>query len=223
MTTLANFRSFIREHLDLSTEELPNSLVDEFIRDACNGIDAFSRSWTFQANIWELGLVQGQSTYTSEDLVDTSDVGSFELQKIDRIYKSDGTQLKYQSRGKNKASTAQGEPVSWGRWGERITIRPVPDQAYTLEVYGWRKAYDWIGDSPDGTEVSPYPWEFDGPIRQWALGRAYAQQEEGATATSYYDLASYNLGILERKYETIDPMQDLRMAMGEDVMGEEVD
>lgn len=219
MTDLANYRSYIRDHLDLSPEELPNVLVDSFLRDASTQIDAFARDWVFQANVWELQLVAGQHIYTADDMVDTSDFGTFELQKIARIYDHEDNVLPYVNKGKTRASTVQAGPQSWSRWGERITIRPRPDQSYTLEVYGFRKVFDWIGDDPDGTEQSPFPSEFDEPLRQWALGRAYAQQEEGATATSYYDLCNYNLSILGRRYQSIDPIEDLRMLMG-DTVGE---
>lgn len=215
MTTLASFRSYLREHLDLSVDEMPNELVDSFFKDASNQVDGFTRDWNFQANIWELDTVAAQFTYDVTDLTDTSATGTFLPQKIEVVYDSDGVLLPYKGRAKTAAGQKTGKPTGWGDWGDSFTIIPKPDDVYTLQFFGYRRAADWIGDSPDGTEVSPYPQEFDEPLRQWALGRAYAQQEEGATATSYYDLANYNLGLLARKYQSIHPIQELRMSMGE--------
>jgi len=214
MTTLAIFRSYLRDHLDLSVDEMPNVLVDSFLQDASNQIDGFERHWEFQAGIWELVTVADQFAYTNDDLVDTSDTGTFLIQKIAAIYDDLGDLLPYRGRAAAAAGRGTGRPTGWTDWGQSISVLPRPDASYTLSVYGYRAAASWIGDTPTGTEVSPYPQEFDETLRQWALGRAYAQQEEGATAISYYDLANYNLGQLAKKYQSINPIQDLRMNMG---------
>lgn len=213
-TTLAALRSYVRDHLDLSVDEMPNTLVDSFVQDASNQIDGYERNWTFQAGIWELTTLSGQTAYTNDDLVDLSNTGTFKIQKIAAIYDHLGNLLPYKGRATSPTGRVAGPPGGWTDWGTNISILPPPDASYTLQVYGYRQAAEWIGASPDGTEVSPYPQEFTEVLRQWALGRAYAQQEEGATAVAYYDLANRNLDLLSRKYQATNPIQNLYMNQG---------
>lgn len=214
MTTLAYFRSFVREHMDLSADEMPNSLVDEFVKDASLQIDTFERSWAFQANVWELDTVSGQIEYTKDDFVDLSDTGTFAPNNVTAIFDPDGKRLPYKGRATVAQGRGTGAPKGWADWGDKYFVIPIPDDSYTLSVFGDIDPLSWIGDSPDGTEVSPYPQPFDQVITQWTLGRAYAQQEEGATAVSYYDLANYNLTQLARKYNSVNPIDDLIMNGG---------
>lgn len=210
MTTLATVRSYVRTHLDLDASELPDELVDEFIRDATHYVETF-RLWPFLASTWSGATVAGQFEYPYSGLTNSS---GYELGSVHAVLmQATGNQLRFRGHGLSSFGRSQSEPQGWGYWGDSLVFTPLPDAAYQFTVFGYRRPVDWVGNSSDVNSFG-LPSDFASPLKTWALGRAYAHQEEGGTAVAYYDLAEFQLMNLAKRYATIFPFQGLRVNDG---------
>lgn len=211
MTTLATVRSYIRTHLDLDSSELPDELVDEFIRDATHYVETF-RPWPFMKSRWTQNTADGTFEYPFASLTNAS---SYRLNRIHAVYlTTDGTQLRYRGDALIAGARTEGQPTGWGTWGDTLVLTPIPDATYGVTIYGERRPFDWVDDGT-GTNVFHLAGDFDSPLKTWALGRAYAHQEEGQTAVAFYDLAEFQLRNLATQYATIHPFQGLRVNAGD--------
>lgn len=212
MTTLADVRSYLRTHIDLDASELPDELTDEFIRDATQYIETY-RPWNFLASTWTEDTADGTFEYPFSAFTNGSGYGLSRIHAIFCTTASYRTQLRYAGFGLAIGDRSEGAPSKWSQWGESLMLVPVPDGVYSLYIMGWRKPHDWVGDGT-GTNVFHLDADFDTPLKTWALGRAYAHQEEGQTAGAYYDLAEFQLMNLAKRYAAIHPFRGLRMNVG---------
>jgi hypothetical protein len=194
---LQDFRDRIRETLDLQVADLPDGLVDEYVRDGSQFAQYARVDWPFYRMYWSFDTIAGDADYSYVEL-SAGDGQGFVIAQIEQI-RGDGRRLRPQSADqyeKNNpiGNVATGEPEFYTMWGDRITFDPSPTAVETLEIRGIRKPIDWVTVQPGtGTDM---PEEFDTVVLQWALGRAYAQQDEPETSVFYFDLASNRLDSL---------------------------
>lgn len=216
MYTLQQFRDLVREHLELDVTDLSDALVGEFLLDAAQHCQYARTSWPFYDQIWTFTTVIGDSDYLKADLA-TNDPDGHTIAEIVRI-RGDGRELQVQSarsyeRNNPVGSVSTGEPMFWSEWGSVITLDPQPTAEEALTLRGWRNPTDWVTPGVAGDE-SDMPAEFDRVILNWALGRAYGQQEQADTSVYYLDLAEVQLRQLVRSYDEPSPSEHLIMGGG---------
>lgn len=201
MATLAEFRSYVRTHIDLDASDLPDELLDEFIREGSKLIQYKRSRWTFYQDLWTLTTVPDQATYTFASLANDNDYVLAEIR--DFIRDSDGDSIQFAGEGVVRDAATGSKPERFYLWGTTITLDPTPSTAETYTVVGYREPVDWVSD---GAGASPdTPAVFDGVIRQWALGKAYAHQEESATSVFFLDSANFELERLTMKLDDFPP------------------
>lgn len=181
--SLADMRTFVRDHLESDVEELPNSLLDRFLYDGSNRIENFTRKWSFRAVEYTLPVVSGQQTYDLDTVA--SLISPAPLAFITDVRGENWT-LKPQDhramRAVRPASiTSQGTPTRWSQWGRTLYLWPTPSVTADYTILGYRQGLDWIASnsSPD------FPEAFHELIAWWALNRAYAFLDDPELSAFY--------------------------------------
>jgi len=178
--TLDAIRTFVRLHLDLDTEDLPDSLVDVFIREGSKRIEKASSRWPFYEKVWTVSTMAGQRSYPF------TDIGT-DVDQIAAILRDDET-LHWVGNDLYSIlnpidATSQSKPVQYAWWNDTLYLTPTPDSAYTLTVFGYRDPIDWIAN---GAGAQPdLPDELHNTVAIWALSKAYIQQEDPEMGSVY--------------------------------------
>jgi hypothetical protein len=202
MADLSDFRTYIRNHLDLTAADLTDDIVDEFIREGALMVQYARQRWHFYQTTWTLTTAIDQGAYNVETDPVSSPTG-YVVAEIKHLYRPDGTEIFFDSVDVADGGESSGNPESYRTWGTTLTLVPTPTAIEAIQVVGYRKPVDWVdvgaGEMPDTPAV------FDGVIRLWALGRAYAHQEDHGAAGFYSDHASFHLDRLVKQLDDLPP------------------
>ena len=186
--TLQEIRDFVRSHLDVDIEELPNALLDRFIQDGASRIErsavALGGRWSFREVEYTLTVAANTQDYDLDAHADL--ITPAALAYIDEVRGSNWTlaprdhrTIRAQYRASTTSTSAN--PRYWSLWGRHVYLWPKPSAATEVFVLGIRKQTDWIATNglPD------FPSEFHDIIASWALNRGYAQQDDFETAAFF--------------------------------------
>lgn len=207
--TLTQFRTEIRTHLEMDSDELVDSVIDQGVRGASEFIHVKDQRWPFFETEWTLTTIAGQPSYAYSALDTAELVGAVEPVINDPILLvGPSWPLEFTSRANILRTTINGAttgtPRYWGRFAQKIILYPTPDAVEQITVLGYRQGIDWV--SQGAGAMSDLPTEFDSVIQYWAMGDCYAQQGESAFATYYKDLANLHLERLQMRYVDSPPL-----------------
>lgn len=184
--TLAGIRTGIRTIMDLDSTELPDATLDIYIKEAWKRIENAEQRWPFFDAEWSLATVAATYKYT---LTTIKGASANTPRRITAVYAAN-RMLKWlphdEARRRfmpNIASNTSAQPSYWSAFNSTIYIWPVPTAVETFVYVGYRKGNDWF---TTGTDVPDCPDELHNAIFMWAVGQAYAAQEDYASA-SYYN------------------------------------
>lgn len=179
-----DLRLYVRTHLDVEEDEVPNSLLNYWLHEAYDRITAqldVSPTWLHVEYAFDTEI--GVQSYAL-DSVDGL-IAPTALQSIEDL-RGPNWSLNPQShqllRSRYRASSAPtGRPTEFSLWGRAIYLWPTPAEVQTIYVTGTRQPQDWIAtnSAPD------CPEEFHYLIADFALGRGYAQQDDPEMAQSF--------------------------------------
>lgn len=204
MLNLEQIRAFVRGHMDIEVEDLPDAVLDVFIREGSKRIERAEKRWPFYAKRWTY------STVADTDEVDFTDIGT-DVSQIQAI-KGPRWRLKYIGMDiadevfpENITSTS--EPTYWSVENETLFLMPVPDGAYSLQIRGYRKAADWMAGGAGA--VPDLPVDLHNTVATWALAKAYAQQDDPEMASVYERQFADELNLFRRRMHDTPPAQPL--------------
>lgn len=200
MSTLQNIRDKVRTQVDLDSEDLPDTTLDLFIREAFDRTFASERRWPFFEETWTLTKAIGDTTI---DLPTATEVAF-----IQRIRSSDNFNLTHISQQMAEDNfegvTSTGTPELFSVWGEVINLWPTPDSAeeLTYTMRGWRKP-SWSGVA--ATELDG-DVRLHAPIGWYAVALTYAQLEDPELEQVYMNrwgsaLAEVRKDIMRPQYQ----------------------
>jgi hypothetical protein len=179
--TLQDIRDFVRDHIDLEPVDLPNGVLDRFIREGSKRVERAESRWPFYEAAWTLQLSPGNRGPYSVATIseDINTIAALESSKgqLQWVGFDHYTLLNPRDR------EAQSRPWIFTEWAKELWFWPTPDSNYELIVRGYRKPEDWV--SKGAGAMPDMPDDLHNFIAQWALSRAYAQQEDPEMATLY--------------------------------------
>ena len=114
---LAKFRELIRLTLDLDAADLPDTLVDEWIRDGSTRAQTRRQQWPFYEQDWTFTVTSGQSTYTLAAVKGSSDYDVGEIRQV----RGPSRELRWQDITtrdtiRQRDMSTQGTPYHWSQW-----------------------------------------------------------------------------------------------------------
>lgn len=184
--TRTEIRAFVRDHLDVDDQELPDTLLDFFINDGHFRIDNYSDQWSFRDVEYEFDSEADVAAYdVSSALLRVTGITAPLARIVDISSADDGIIPQadhHQMRRRFSGSTESATPRWWSRRGNDVYLWPTPSAVVTYTIDGYRRSDNsWISDDDE----PDFPEEFHELIGWYALSRGYAQQDDLEASTFF--------------------------------------
>lgn len=199
-------RDFVRSHLDIETEDLPDAVLDVFIAEGFQRIVLAEKRWPFYVKRWTLNTVASTASYDIPDsFTDVKEISSI----VGPLWTLKWIGIEDADRKFPTSVVTESDPVYWSVENETLYLWPTPADAVALTVKGYRKPTDFgaaaAGDEPD------LPDEFHNTVAIWALAKAYMQQDDPEMASVYERQFADELGMFRRRFHDTPAPQPLVM------------
>lgn len=180
--TAASLRSTVRSITDLDVEDLPDTLLDLYLRDGYYRILDLEKRWTFLEKSFTFNTIPEQREYNIEDftsdpigqivsIVDPNNIGlSLDMVPFDMA------ETTYVG-----AYDTSGDPLFYCVWEGKIHLFPKPNDSRTLNVRGYREPIDWI---TEGGVVDAAP-NLHFALVYYACSRIYQRLEDTVMSAEY--------------------------------------
>ena len=188
--SLADVRLMVRNISDLDTTDVPNSIIDDAVKEAFQRIVALERRYPKYQETYTFNTVVNQRVYTIStigdireiiSLVDTSDAGS-------RL-----TMIPYDNAediwlGNTDVAS---RPYFYALWDAALHLYAKPDAVYTITVRAYRNpVYTWLSNTSEAIDLDEW---FHVLLAYYALGRVYQRQEDPELSAMY--IRSFEEGV----------------------------
>jgi hypothetical protein len=197
---LADVRTMVRDISDLDTVDLPNSLLDTFVKEAFQRIVALERRWPFFQETYTVNTVIGQRPYTISSIGDIREI----ISVVETTASGNRfTQIAYDDAEDIWLGNTDvpGRPYFWAVWDGAIHLYPKPDAVYPLTVRGYRNpTYTWLTNT--AVEIDLDGW-FHILLAYYALARTYQRQEDNEMAMMYQK--SFEEGVAMARRDLMKP------------------
>jgi len=204
--SLQQIRDYVRAALDLEIEDMPDVLLDMYIREGSKRIERAEPRWPFYEVLtsWPLTVNPFLAYPLTSIVANLDQVASISLENFGPL-KWVGADV--YSELQAQSPDAAGRPVYYTQWGVNLLFHPTVDATYNTIVRGYRSATDWVaagaGEQPD------MPDELHNTVATWALSKAYAQQEDPELSALYERQFADELNEFRRRLLVTPPQQPL--------------
>jgi hypothetical protein len=180
--TATSLRQTVRDITDLDSEDLPDSLLNLYIRDGYYRILDIEKRWTFLEKSFTFNTVAEQRAYPISAF--TADP----MSQIVSIVDNTGIGLRLDMVSHDEAENTyvgaydtSGDPLFYSIWNGNIHLFPKPNNARTLTVRGYREPIDWVtnGGNVDASANLHFALVY------YACSRVYQRLEDVAMADVY--------------------------------------
>jgi len=188
--SLADVRTMVRDISDLDATDIPNSIIDNAVKEAFQRIVALERRYPKYQESYTFNTVVNQRAYTLSaigdireviSLVETSSSGS-------RL-----TMIPYDNAEEiwlGNTDTAS-RPYFYAMWDGALHLYPKPDAAYSITVRAYRNpVYTWLSNTNEAIDLDEW---FHVLLAYFALARVYQRQEDPELSQMY--MRSFEEGV----------------------------
>mgnify|MGYP003643397860 FL=1 len=188
--SLADVRTMVRDISDLDTTDVPNSIIDNAVKEAFQRIVALERRYPKYQESYTFNTVANQRPYTIStigdireiiSLVDTSSAGA-------RL-----TMIPYDNAEEiwlGNTDTAS-RPYFYAMWDGALHLYPKPDAVYSITVRAYRNpVYTWLTNTSEAIDLDEW---FHILLAYFALARVYQRQEDPELSAMY--MRSFEEGV----------------------------
>lgn len=179
---LADVRQMVRDISDLDTIDLPNSLLDTFIKEGFQRILVLERRWPYYQETYSVNTVANQRPYTISNIGDIKEIISI----VDTSMSGNRfTLISYDDAEEIWLGNTDvaSRPYFWALWDGQIHLYPKPDNVYTLAVRAYRNpSYTWLSNTSTEIDMDPLMHVL---LAYYALARVYQRQEDNEMAMMY--------------------------------------
>jgi len=188
--SLADVRTMVRDISDLDATDIPNSIIDNAVKEAFQRIVALERRYPKYQESYTFNTVANQRAYTIStigdireiiSLVETSSSGS-------RL-----TMIPYDNAEEiwlGNTDTAS-RPYFYAIWDDALHLYPKPDAVYTITVRAYRNpVYTWMSNTSEAIDLDEW---FHILLAYFALARVYQRQEDPELSQMY--MRSFEEGV----------------------------
>jgi len=188
--SLADVRTTVRDISDLDATDIPNSIIDNAVKEAFQRIVALERRYPKYQESYTFNTVANQRAYTLSaigdireiiSLVETSSSGS-------RL-----TMIPYDNAEEiwlGNTDTAS-RPYFYAIWDGALHLYPKPDAVYNITVRAYRNpVYTWLSNTNEAIDLDEW---FHVLLAYFALARVYQRQEDPELSQMY--MRSFEEGV----------------------------
>jgi len=188
--SLTDVRLMVRNISDLDTTDLPNSVLDDFVKEAFQRIIVLERRWPKYQESYTFNTVANQRAYTIStigdireviSLVDTSTSGN----RLTMIAYDDAEEIWL------GATDTASRPFFFALWDGQLHLYAKPDLVYPITVRAYRNpVYTWLTTITDPIDCDEW---FHILLVYFVLSRVYQRQEDPELSQMY--LKSFEEGV----------------------------
>lgn len=180
--TPADIRSAVRSIMDLDATDLPDSIINLYMRDGYQHIINLERRWRFLEHSFSFNAVVGQRSYNIDQIT------AQPLREIISIVINDTTGNRLELVSFDEAESrytgaldTPNRPLFYAVWNDQLHLFPKPDYPYVLNVRAYRDPIDWVTGNTyvDAAESLHFP------IVYYIVSRVYQTQENMQMAQMY--------------------------------------
>jgi hypothetical protein len=188
--SLADVRTMVRNISDLDSVDLPNSIIDDAVKEAFQRIIALERRWPKYQETYTFNTVASQRPYTIStigdireviSLVDTSSAGS----RLTMIPYDNAEDIWLGN------TDVPSRPYFYAIWDAQLHLYPKPDAVYTITLRAYRNpVYTWLTNTSEAIDLDEW---FHILLAYFVLARVYQRQEDPELSAMY--LRSFEEGV----------------------------
>ena len=188
--SLADVRTMVRNISDLDSVDLPNSIIDNAVKEAFQRIIALERRWLKYQETYTFNTVASQRPYTIStigdireviSLVDTSSAGS----RLTMIPYDNAEDIWLGN------TDVPSRPYFYAIWDAQLHLYPKPDAVYTITLRAYRNpVYTWLTNTSEAIDLDEW---FHILLAYFVLARVYQRQEDPELSAMY--LRSFEEGV----------------------------
>jgi hypothetical protein len=176
--TLDELRNFVRVQMDVDIEELPNSTIDDYLREAYDRTINTETRWPFFETTWPVSNTGGGVTIVIPLDCQTTNIMSLLASPPDS-YQAPLAMIDQELAEQQFSWKGTGAvPSYFSIWGGVMYLWPGPSEERVYVLRGFRKPLDWIGDGTNPTAVVDADERLHQLLVHYAIALAYAQQED---------------------------------------------
>lgn len=188
--SLADVRTMVRNISDLDSVDLPNSIIDNAVKEAFQRIIALERRWPKYQETYTFNTVASQRPYTIStigdireviSLVDTSSAGS----RLTMIPYDNAEDIWLGN------TDVPSRPYFYAIWDAQLHLYPKPDAVYAITLRAYRNpVYTWLTNTSEAIDLDEW---FHILLAYFVLARVYQRQEDPELSAMY--LRSFEEGV----------------------------
>ena len=188
--SLTDVRLMVRNISDLDTTDLPNSVLDDFVKEAFQRIIVLERRWPKYQETYTFNTVVNQRAYTIAtigdireviSLVDTSTSGS----RLTMIPYDNAEEIWLGN------TDVASRPYFYALWDSALHLYAKPDAVYSITLRAYRNPlYTWLTTITDPIDCDEW---FHILLVYFVLSRVYQRQEDPDLSQMY--LKSFEEGV----------------------------
>jgi len=188
--SLADVRTMVRNISDLDSVDLPNTIIDNAVKEAFQRIIALERRWPKYQETYTFNTVASQRPYTIStigdireiiSLVDTSSAGS----RLTMIPYDNAEDIWLGN------TDVPSRPYFYAIWDAQLHLYPKPDAVYAITLRAYRNpVYTWLTNTSEAIDLDEW---FHVLLAYFVLARVYQRQEDPELSAMY--LRSFEEGV----------------------------
>jgi hypothetical protein len=188
--SLADVRTMVRNISDLDSVDLPNTIIDNAVKEAFQRIIALERRWPKYQETYTFNTVASQRPYTIStigdireviSLVDTSSAGS----RLTMIPYDNAEDIWLGN------TDVPSRPYFYAIWDAQLHLYPKPDAVYAITLRAYRNpVYTWLTNTSEAIDLDEW---FHILLTYFVLARVYQRQEDPELSAMY--LRSFEEGV----------------------------
>lgn len=209
--TAADIRTAVRNITDLDTDDLPDSLLNLYIRDGYYRILDTEKRWSFLEYSFSFTTQTGVRSYAFESITDEP------MSQIVSIVDNRGVGYRLDMIGYDEAEQTysgsydtNGDPLFYAVWADQIHLYPKPNNSRVLTCRGYREPLDW---QTEGGEVDAVP-TLHFPLVYYAVSRVYQQLEDTTMAQIYKSSFDEGVALAVKNAQIPNSHMPLRLSTG---------
>jgi hypothetical protein len=169
---IGEIRLYVRQFLDLETEDLPDVLIDTWIKEGYRKVVRATRRWPHFEDVWTATTEAGVAELTLPAAIE--EIASIEgpwgiLQHV-------GESAARDDYNRWSAAPTSGDPLAWSKHGGTVRLYPTPSSAIDLRILGYRPPSDWMAGGAGN--VPDFPEDCEDALLTWVMHRAYTHQDD---------------------------------------------
>jgi hypothetical protein len=188
--SLTDVRLMVRNISDLDTTDLPNSVLDDFVKEAFQRIIVLERRWPKYQETYTFNTVVNQRPYTIATIGDIREVISL----VDTTTSGSRlTMIPYDNAEEIWLGNTDvaSRPYFYALWDGQLHLYAKPDAVYPITVRAYRNpVYTWLTSITQTIDCDEW---FHILLVYFVLSRVYQRQEDPELSQMY--LKSFEEGV----------------------------